>query len=104
MWTGSQSFTYTADTLKAQAQAFSGFMDPRNFDDAADMGLALVFQNPGGVKVVGNSLFYTEPIKNPPVYQPFTSIPGALSSGSELTDVGGVIGQTTGTLPPNASR
>ncbi len=104
MWTGYLSFDYNPAVLLAQAKAYSGFMSPENFDDAADMGLELVFQNPGGVKAVGNSLIYAEPVSNPGVYNPFISMPDADLSLSKLTDVSGIVGQTTGTLSPNASR
>lgn len=104
MWGGSIVFNYTQDVLDAQAKAFSDFMNPSNFDDAADMGVVLIFQNPGGSYAVADSLFYVEPVENPPVYQPFTSIPGLLGSTMNLTNVGDLVEATGGTLPPDTRR
>lgn len=104
MWGGGLNFNYTREVLDAHAQAFSDFMDPINFDDAADMGVALVFQNPGPVYVVGNSLFYVKPVVNPPVYQPFTSIPNPIGSSLGLTNVSALTSEAGGTLPPGITR
>lgn len=104
MWGGGLSFNYTPEVLDAHAKAFSGFMNPENFDDAADMGVALVFQNPGPVYVVGNSLFYVKPVVNPPVYQPFTSIPNPIGTSLRLTNVSDLAIEAGGTLPPDTRR
>ncbi|KAK7981306.1 FAD binding domain-containing protein [Apiospora saccharicola] len=74
MWGGTVSYNYTPTVLDAQASAFASFMDPKNFDDAAMMGLILGFANPGGYSI-SNSLFYLEPTPFPKAYQTFTSIP-----------------------------
>ncbi|KAH8891930.1 oxidoreductase FAD-binding protein [Thozetella sp. PMI_491] len=100
---GSLSFNYTTATLDAHAKAFSQFMDPQNFDDAADMGVALVFIS-GGIYALGDSLFYVKPIEDPPVYQPFTSIPGLVQNGLKLADVGEIVLDSPGVLSPDASR
>ena len=73
MWGGVMAFNYTQDVLDAQAEAFSNYMKPENFDDAADMGIVLSLE--GGVYAVADALFYAKEVENPPVYQPFTSIP-----------------------------
>jgi len=104
MWGGGINFNYTKEVLDAQARAFSDFMDPKNFDDAADMGMALVFQNPGPIYVVGNSLFYVEPVENPPVYQPFTSIPNSIGSSLGLTNASTLSTEAGGTLPLGITR
>lgn len=104
MWGGGLSFNYTPEVLNAQAKAFSSFMEPENFDDAADMGVALVFQNPGPVYAVGNSLFYVKPVANPPVYQPFTSIPNPIGTSLRLTNVSDLAIEAGGTLPPDTRR
>ena len=104
MWGGGLSFNYTPEVLDAQAKAFSSFMEPENFDDAADMGVALVFQNPGPVYAVGNSLFYVKPVANPPVYLPFTSIPNPIGTSLRLTNVSDLAIEAGGTLPPDTRR
>ncbi|KAM0812559.1 hypothetical protein AB5N19_12550 [Seiridium cardinale] len=104
MWGGSIAFNYTNATLGAEAQAFSEFMDPANFDDAADMGMALVFQNPGGAYALGNSLFYVESVENPPVYQRFTSIPGQIGNSLGLANLSSFPIEAGGTLPADTRR
>lgn len=104
MWGGVIRYNYTKRVLDAQAQAFSDFMDPENFDDAADMGIILGFQNPGGVFSVGNSLFYSEPIANPPTFQPFTSIPSLVPNTLGLTNVSNLVLQFGKIIPPSLNR
>lgn len=102
MWGGVIAFNYTRSVLDAQAKAFSNFMDPKNFDDAADMGIILGFHN--GTFAVANSLFYTEPMANPPVFQPFTSIPSLVPNTLALNTVSDVVTQFGRLLPPQATR
>jgi hypothetical protein len=104
MWGGVSWYNYTKSVLDAQVQAFSDFMNPKNFGDAADMGFILGFQNPGGVFAVGNSLFYTEPIANPPTFQPFTSIPSLVPNTLGLTNVSDLVLQFGKFLPPTLTR
>ncbi|PGH21389.1 hypothetical protein AJ80_03306 [Polytolypa hystricis UAMH7299] len=106
MWGGAILFDYTKSNLEAQANAFSNFMDPQNFDSAADMGVILGYLNSGESEIytLGNSLFYMDGVPNPPVFQPFTSIPSlepntlALGSVSETVDRFGEF------LPPHIPR
>ncbi|KAF5008182.1 hypothetical protein FDECE_5515 [Fusarium decemcellulare] len=102
MWRGSLAFAYSAEVLSAQAKAFSQFMAPTNFDDAADMGLALVFE--AGKYYIGNSLFYVEAVENPPVYSSFLSIPGLISNNTGLENVASITNETNGSLPEGSSR
>jgi hypothetical protein len=104
MWGGVIRYNYTKSVLDAQAQAFSNFMDPKNFDDAADMGIILGFQNPGGVFGIGNSLWYAEPIVNPPTYQSFTSIPSLVPNTLNITNVSNLVFQFGKIIPPNLAR
>ncbi|KAF2103683.1 FAD-binding domain-containing protein [Rhizodiscina lignyota] len=103
MWGGGLAFNYTPEILAANAKAFSSFMDPKNFDDSADMGMALVFQNPGQVYAVGGDLYYIKPVVNPPIYRPFTAIP-SIANTLRLTNVTSLVTEASGSLPPGASR
>lgn len=103
MWGGAITFNYTEEILVAQANAFSNFMDPGNFDPLADMGMALVFQNPGGVYAAADELYYIEPIENPPVYQEFVSIPSNANSLA-ITNVSSLVREANGVLPSDATR
>ena len=103
MFGGGLNFAYTQEVLDGHAKAFSDFMNPANFDDAADMGMALVFQSPD-TYVVGDSLYYVEPIESPPAYQEFFSIPGQLQNMTALANVSYWANSAVGTLPPETPR
>lgn len=105
MWGGGISFNYTKDILAAQARTFSNFMKPENFDDGADMGMALVFQNPDAVYAAAFQLYYTEPVEGvPPVYQPFAKIKPQVASASGPANVTSLVLSANGVLPTNAQR
>lgn len=89
MWGGLLLFNYTDGIVDAQAKAFSDFMAPANFDSAAVMGVILNFAD--GVFSIGNSLFYTEAVANPPVYQPFTSLPSPMQNGLDFRNVSDMV-------------
>lgn len=102
MWGGTLMFEYNKSLLEAQAKAFSNFMDPKNFDDAASMFVALFYIN--GIWVAANVLFYIEPVANPPAFQEFTSISSPLSSTLRLTKVSDVATEQPSTLSLEANR
>jgi hypothetical protein len=101
MWGGTIQFNYTQSVLDAQAKAFSNFMEPANFDDAADMGVVLGYVD--GSFFVENTLFYMEAVANPPVYESFTSIPST-SSSLALTDVSSLVLSFGAGLPSVLNR
>lgn len=104
MWGGGIVFNYSEEVLRAQSKAFSNFMEPRNFDQHADMGYAVTFQNPGQVYAVADELYYVKPIENPPVYQPFTSINGSIANSLRTANVSSFVTEPTGKLPSGATR
>lgn len=108
LWGGDIIWGYSQAVLDAQAHAFSNFMKPQNFDDAASLFVALIHQKPDqksdGFFAVGNVIFYTKEIADPPIYQPFTSISSPLQSRLRLTNTSNLIWDQAGTLPPHAKR
>ena len=104
MWGGVLQFNYTKDVVDAQTKAFSTFMDPKNFDDAAEMGIVLNFENPGGIKSVENTLFYLDPVENPPVYDSFTSIPDPTLEELSVSNVSSLVTSFGKSLPSNVIR
>jgi hypothetical protein len=104
MWGGTLIFEYTPTLLDIQARAFSDFMSLENFDDAADMFVALFFQGSSSVYAAGNVLYYGEPIVNPPVYQPFTTIPSPIVNTLRTTNVSDLSTEQLSTLPRDANR
>ncbi|KAI4253055.1 MAG: hypothetical protein L6R42_007718 [Xanthoria sp. 1 TBL-2021] len=102
MWGGVIRFNYTKSVLDAQAQAFRNYMDPKNFDSAADMGIILGFAN--NTFSVANSLFYVDPVVNPKTYQAFTSIPSLSPNTLALTNVSNMVVQFGKNLPPTVPR
>lgn len=102
MWGGVIQFNYTKAVLEAQAKAFSAFMDPKNFDDAADMGIILGFQDK--TYSIGNSLFYVEPIAYPPTFQGFTSIPSLSPNSLATNNVAETVNRFGRFLPDDVAR
>jgi FAD/FMN-containing dehydrogenase len=101
MWQNVVSYNYTDTVLEAQAKAFSHFMDPANFDDAAMMGIFLDFA--GGEFSVTDALWYAEKVESPAVYNAFTQISnnGGLS---ELVNVADAVDNFGARIPSSASR
>lgn len=100
MWYNLVQYNYTDSVLQAQAEAFSRFMEPENFDDAAMMGIFMDYQ--GGTHSIYDALWYADNVANPAVYDAFTEIPnnGGLAELTTTSDVvdtfGGQIPSTTG--------
>ncbi|PKY04093.1 FAD-binding domain-containing protein [Aspergillus campestris IBT 28561] len=98
MWGGVLLFKYSQAMVDAQAKAFSEYMNPANFDGAADMAVIMNFAD-GGFST-GDSLFYTKPVVNPPVYRGFTSFPSPVKNTLALNNVSGMVRKFGETLPP----
>lgn len=96
------AFPYTPEVLAAQARAFSDFMLEENFDDAAHMGLTLVFD--GGNYAVADAMYYVEPTVRPRVYERFMEIQPQTAGSMRLTDASALVDMSTGLLPPNTTR
>ncbi|KAI9151434.1 oxidoreductase, fad-binding [Paramyrothecium foliicola] len=71
------AYEYTQSVLDAQVQAWSKFMTPANFDDAAQAAIILGFN---GEFSVANMLFYSDEKAKPTVFDGFTSIPSLLNT------------------------
>ncbi|KAK6081442.1 FAD binding domain-containing protein [Seiridium cupressi] len=104
MWGGALTFNYTPSVLDAQMNAFSSFMNPMNFDDRADVIAAVFSQNPGSVRSVLDVMFYVEPIINPLIFRPFTSIASPVSNTLRLGNISNIISEQLATLPADANR
>ncbi|KAI4237076.1 MAG: hypothetical protein LQ349_002123 [Xanthoria aureola] len=102
MWGGVISFNYTKSVLEAQAKAFRDYMDPKNFDSAADMGIILNYAN--NTFSVSNSLFYVDPVPYPKTYKAFTSIPSLSPNTLALTNVSNMVVQFGKNLPTKVAR
>ncbi|KAL8703227.1 MAG: hypothetical protein Q9201_003585 [Fulgogasparrea decipioides] len=102
MWGGVINFNYTKEVIASQAKAFSDFMTPKNFDNAADVGIILGFAN--NTFHVGDSLFYTKPIANPPVFKQFLDIPSLPGNTLSLDNVANTVTSFGRFLPDKLSR
>lgn len=101
MWQSVLSYNYSDSVLEAQAKAFSHFMEPANFDDAAMMGIFLDYV--GGNFLVTDALWYAENVANPAVYDAFTEIPN-LGGPSELLNVADAVDTFGAHIPSSAVR
>jgi len=102
MWGGVIVFSYTPDVLETHAKAFTNFMDPKNFDDAANMAMFLSYQN--GSFAVADSIFYVEPVPNPPVYKTLLSLPRPLSDSLRIDNVANLVAGFAEAIPPELAR
>lgn len=102
MWGGIVAFPYTKEVLAAQAKAFSDFMSPKNFDDAADCGITLVFDK--GSYGVGDALFYTEPVEYPKTYRGFTDIKPQVANTLRIATPSALVKESPGLLPATSPR
>ncbi|PYI00699.1 FAD-binding domain-containing protein [Aspergillus sclerotiicarbonarius CBS 121057] len=102
MWGGIIMYNYTASNVAAQAQAFTNFMNPSNFDSAAEMAVLVNYED--GAFTIGNSLFYTKPVANPKVYQAFTSLPSPTFDDLSFNNVSGMVTKFGSFLPTSADR
>ncbi|KAL7911482.1 hypothetical protein GGI35DRAFT_477200 [Trichoderma velutinum] len=96
------AYNYSQSVVEAHAEAFSNLMLPQNFDDAAMLSIIIGYQNPGGFSIA-DSLFYVEPVANPPVYEPFLALP-ALENTLALDTVAGIVDSFGKVLPSTLDR
>lgn len=101
MWFDVVEYDYTDSVLQAHAEAFSSFMEPDNFDDAAMMGIFMDYQD--GSHSIYDALWYADNVANPAVYNGFTEIPNNGGSG-ELTTASDVVDTFGGKLPSTTGR
>lgn len=101
MWYSLLEYEYNDTILKAQTTAFSRFMEPVNFDDAAMMGMFLDYTS--GIFSVRNALWYVDNVAKPPVYNGFTEIPN-LGGVAEIATVAKVVDDFGENLPPSIPR
>lgn len=101
MWYSDLSYNYTDSVLSANANAFSNFMKPANYDPAAMMGLFVYYTNQGFG--VSNALWYIEDVANPKVFDAFTAIPNQ-GGVSELATVDKVVEKFGEELPATTGR
>ncbi|KAK5989784.1 FAD-dependent monooxygenase sdcF [Cladobotryum mycophilum] len=101
MWYSLLKYKYADSMLQAQANAFSKFMDPANFDSDAMMGIFLDYA--GGAFSVSDAMWYTKNVAKPAVYKPFTDIPN-LGGVAEVTTVDKVVEEFGGDIPATSGR
>ncbi|ORY18401.1 hypothetical protein BCR34DRAFT_529255 [Clohesyomyces aquaticus] len=102
MWGGTTVLNFTPAVLDDEAQAFSDIMRPENFDDAVDVGVLLGFQN--GAFFLLNTMFYSAPVANPPIFKNFTKIPGIIAQSLNLSTVSERVIEDGALLPPTVPR
>ena len=78
---------YPGSTVDQQLRAFENFMDPNNFDPYAEMICAIGYEGATGSFLVSNGIYYTKPVTNPPIFQPFTSIQPQLGNTMRISNI-----------------
>lgn len=131
MWGGQAAFTYTDNAVAAQAAAFSKYMGPNNTDrdgesarfcvyaqryfllseryantkfPLAMTGILFNFQNPGKQFTIVDTLFYTKPVANPPVFNDFLATPGKILNQFNVTTIENLVTVLGQILPKRIDR
>lgn len=78
---------YPGSTAKQQLLAFENFMAPENFDPYAEAVVAIGYEGAIGSYIVSDGLFYTKPVVNPPILQPFTSIQPQIGNTMRISNI-----------------
>ena len=92
MWGG---FTYSdISTAPQQIEAFSNFSTNPNYDKHAS--LIQIYGYGSGQYIALNSIVYTRPVVNPPVFQQFTSIQPQFFNNLRISTHGDFTNNTNG--------
>ncbi|APA09132.1 hypothetical protein SS1G_03029 [Sclerotinia sclerotiorum 1980 UF-70] len=96
IWGG--NIVYPLTTADQQINALTDFSSNATYDENASLIMSLAFQLGLGAVVVSN-VVYTEPVVNPPVYQPFTAIQPQFFDTMGIRNLTDVTSETLATLP-----
>lgn len=99
MWAGAQTFLNTPETSKAINNAFESFAIKSPEDDYAQIITAYAYAQTLGVYVIASDLQYGKPIANPPIFQNFTAIPGAVADTLRIVDLPSLTQEFNATNP-----
>lgn len=78
---------YPSSTVPKQLIAFENFMNPKAFDPYAEMICAIGYLGATGSFLVSNGIYYSKPVIDPPVFQPFTSIQPQLGNTMRISNI-----------------
>ena len=78
---------YDISTAPQQLQAFSNFISSRDYDEYAELIQNYAFVGGRNLFLAINSLEYTKPLENPPVFQPFTQIKPQFTNSMRITNL-----------------
>ncbi|RDW76316.1 FAD-binding oxidoreductase [Aspergillus mulundensis] len=98
VWVGGA--LYPDSEIPRQSEAYSGFMDPANFDPRADPVQGYGWTAEQKTLFVTNILLYTEPRLDPPVLQPFMNSSAAVSLTSQIISMADYVQEQSGSQPP----
>lgn len=96
LWGG--SVYYLIDTIDAQLEAFANFSNPDTYNDYSSLIMSLAYDGASGRQLVVNSIVYTKPDIDPPVFQPLLDIP-SLQSTMRLDNMAGLANELAATSP-----
>ena len=93
---------YPGSTVNQQLVAFENFMDPSHFDPYAEMICAIGYDSAAGGYLVSNGIYYTKPVPNPPIFQPFTSIQPQLGNTMRISNISDFVSEEEGQQAANS--
>ena len=100
IWGG--TLTYDISTAPRQLQAFAHFNGAGDYDEYAELIQNYAFIGDMGLYIAVNSLEYTKPVVNPPVFQPFTEIQPQLSNSMRIANLTDITDELAATGPIGA--
>lgn len=98
MWGGSNTYLESANTTTALNEAFESFNVNAPEDPYAALILAYAYVQELGLWIQALDLQYGKPVADPPIFDNFTAVPGAIESTLAITNL------TSLTLAFNASN
>ena len=78
---------YPATTIPQQLVAFENYMVPKQADPFAEMICAIGYEAATHSFLVSDGIYYTKPVANPAIFQPFTSIQPQLGNTVRISNL-----------------
>ncbi|KAJ6440053.1 FAD binding domain-containingprotein [Purpureocillium lavendulum] len=99
LWAGAKTFIYTPETEAAVNNAFYHLAINSPSDPDGQIIIAYAYAQAQGVFVIATDLQHATPVANPPIFENFTSIPGAVADTLRVTDLAGLTLEFNATNP-----
>lgn len=96
LWGG--NVYYPISTIDAQLKALADISNTATYDDYGSVIMTLAYIGTGDIQLVTNSIVYTKPEINTPVFQPLMEIP-SIGSTMRIADMSSLTAELAGSTP-----